>query len=180
MADIDSAIAAVLGSRQPGYEDIAQGRGMGVDPLPRPGLTGPPNLSSVPPWLIPILAATGLRGRGGMSRNIPTKQPERPRTEVGNIVRQHFGQDNVNPRTRMQELNSSISGRNQTPFQRNATTTPQSFPGTPISGPQGISPNMRTATNNPVAEAMHGPMDRLSRRRIMSPANSILDILSGN
>lgn len=172
----------------PNEHMVTEGGAMGADILPKRPLGDLTRMASIPPWLLPIIMAIGFRGRGGNAPNIPARTPQatpqRPQTEIGNLVRGHFGQDNVNPATGRSEFNSDpfltrlgVPGRampNADQLRQTSyfdSVTPQSFPGFRTRGQQAASPNMRAQSFNPLVENMNRGFDRLANRSVLTPAN---------
>ena len=196
MADFtyDDLQSAISGS--PNEHMITQGMAMGADPFPKRAIgdmSGMASQASIPPWLLPFLLAAGFKGRGGSAtpnraaipRPITPARPAPSSSVVGNIVRQHFGQDNVNPTTNRQgyppsplERRLGITERREAPppgelrqMSYFDSATPQTFPGFRTSGQQASSPNMRAQSFIPLVEDINSGFDRLAGRRVMTPAN---------
>lgn len=146
MDDLQSVL-----SGQPSENMVTQGLGIGADPMPKRPMGDLTRGVGLPPLLAALLLRRGIK-RGNtnptQSPTIPTARPAAPTSAIGDMVRQHFGQDN----------------------NRNMVTS-RSFPGTQVSGQQGTNPNMRAQSFNPTVEAVNSPMDRLANRRILTPAN---------
>ena len=182
-------VMSVLSGR-PSENLVTQGA-MGADIYPKRAIGDMSNIASqasIPTWLLPILIGAGFRGRGGGAPNRITPMAPRstsPTSAVGDMVRRHFGQDNVNPATNRQgyppsplERRLGITERNEMPPPNELrqmsyfdSATPQTFPGFRTRGQQASNPNMRAQSFSPLVEDVNSGFDRLAGRRPMTPAN---------